>query len=331
MKNIFDFDENDGQSFLNEKPARTSNNLFKADFTKLKTGKTAYKAKLRFLPNILREPIETPEGTKIKGEDLIEKIRHYVDIKTFTAWCGYYDSPINFGKTENCPLSKLYFDVTKSKTPNANAIERVESIKYQRKYYSYVLVIEDEQQPELVGKIMILEYGIDIYKKLQLEKTGEKTGEKTNVFSMTAGKDFIFYVTQKKTNDGRTYPDYAECEFDGKVTVMPIFANGEIKRLPLEDGKIPAKLSAKVRDFFFTREKELSDFAPKRLTEEQFARISEITSWVLGKATMPSNNNPSKDDFSTDIASQPATPNDDFFQAPASVSATSSDDDDFFN
>lgn len=333
MKNIFDFDENDGQSFLNDKPAKGGNAFYKADFQKLIKGKTAYKSRLRFLPNILKEPISTPEGDKIKGEDVITKIRHYVDIKSIKHLCGYYDSPINFGEKEVCPLSKLYFDVTKSKTPDANAIERVENIKYQKKYYSYVLVLEDEQQPELVGKIMILEFGNDIYKKIKLEKSGEKTNVKTNVFSMTSGKDFIFYVTQKKTDKGITYPDYAECEFDANITTLPVFINNEVKRLPLdENGKISSKHSDKVRDFFFTREHELSEYAGKRLTDEQFSRIGEITNWVLGKVGTPSsNNNPSKDDFSVDAAS--SHNDDDFFneeKASSPVGATTSDDDDDF-
>ena len=38
---------------------------------------------------------------------------------------------------------------------------------YSKKYYSYVLVVEDEQQPELVGKIMILQYGKTIKDKIK--------------------------------------------------------------------------------------------------------------------------------------------------------------------
>jgi hypothetical protein len=338
MKTIFDFDENDGQTFLNEKPAKGNNSLYKADFNKLKTGKNAYKSKLRFLPNILKEPVETADGLKVKGEDVIEKVRHYVDIKSIKHLCGYYDSPSNFGKDENCPLSQLYFTVTKAETPNAVAIERVENLKYQRKYYSYVMVVEDEQQPELVGKIMILEYGVDIHKKIMMEKKGEKTGETVNVFSMTKGKDFVFYVTQKKTKDNRVYPDYSECEFESKLTSMPIFTNNEVKRLPVEDnGKINPKYSDKTKEFFLTREKELSDYAPKRLTEDQYTKISEITDWVTGKVSMPSGNNASKDDFSTDLAStSTSSKDDDEFFASSKESATSSastkkdDDDDFF-
>jgi hypothetical protein len=36
---------------------------------------------------------------------------------------------------------------------------QIKKLKYSKKFYSYVLVIEDEQQPELVGKIMIMQYG----------------------------------------------------------------------------------------------------------------------------------------------------------------------------
>jgi hypothetical protein len=65
---------------------------------------------------------------------------------------------------------------------NAILIDKSKQLKYSKKFYSYVLVIEDEQQPELVGKIMIMQYGKQLKTKISSERNGEITGVACNVF-----------------------------------------------------------------------------------------------------------------------------------------------------
>src|SRR5690606_16452654 len=119
---------------------------------------------IRFLPNF------TKEG-KV-GQSAIEKITHYVDIKNVKELSGWFDSAKNFN--EKCPLTDLYYSMLNSK--NAILIEKAKCLKYSKKYYSYVLILEDDQQPELVGKIMIFQYGKTIRDKILAEKTGEISG-----------------------------------------------------------------------------------------------------------------------------------------------------------
>ena len=64
------------------------------------------------------------------------------------------------------------------------------------KYYSYVLIIEDENHPELEGKILIYQYGFNIKEKINLERTGEVTGKKCNVFDPANGKDFRLIIKE---------------------------------------------------------------------------------------------------------------------------------------
>jgi hypothetical protein len=73
-------------------------------------------------------------------------------------------------------------------TNSKNAIlqEKAKCLKYSKKYYSYVLVLEDEQQPELVGKIMIFQYGKTIKDKILAEKNGEISGVSCNVFEFSS-------------------------------------------------------------------------------------------------------------------------------------------------
>jgi hypothetical protein len=58
---------------------------------------------------------------------------------------------------------------------NAILIDKSKQLSILKKFYSYVLVIEDEQQPELVGKIMIMQYGKQL-NKISSERNGEITG-----------------------------------------------------------------------------------------------------------------------------------------------------------
>jgi hypothetical protein len=64
---------------------------------------------------------------------------------------------------------------------NAILIDKSKQLKYSKKFYSYVLVIEDEQQPELVGKIMIMQYGKQLKTKSHLKEM-VKLGVACNVF-----------------------------------------------------------------------------------------------------------------------------------------------------
>ena len=141
--------------FLNEQKATNNDGIYRVDLSKVKDKKRGWRSVVRFLPNL------TKDG-KV-GQSAIEKVTHYVDIKQPRELSGWFDSPKNFN--EKCPLTDLYYTMQNSK--NAILIEKSKQLKYSKKYYSYVLVIEDEQQPELVGKIMIFQYGKTIKDKYE--------------------------------------------------------------------------------------------------------------------------------------------------------------------
>jgi hypothetical protein len=180
-------------------------------------------------------------------------------------------------------LSDLYYTMQNSN--NAILVEKSRQLNYSRKYYSYVLVLEDEQQPELVGKIMIYQYGKTIKDKISAEKNGEISGVSCNVFDLSAGKDFVMVVKEIQTGD-ETYPDYKMSMFRPETTSLPIFKDGEFRNVPLnEDGKIDPKFQGKIKEFLLTRDFNLEDFAPRPLTEEQQEKITEITNFLTGKSS----------------------------------------------
>jgi len=303
--------------FLNE--AKTSNNndgIYRVDLSKVKDKKRGWRSVVRLLPNL------TKEG-KV-GQSAIEKITHYVDIKQPKELSGWFDSPKNFN--EKCPLTDLYYTMQNSK--NAILIEKSKQLKYSKKYYSYVLVLEDEQQPELVGKIMIFQYGKTIKDKIMAEKNGEISGVGCNVFDLAAGKDFVLVVKEIQTGD-ETYPDYKMSMFKPETTSLPIYFKdkGVFKNAPLNEGKIEAGVQSKIKDFLLDREHDLEEFAPKKLTEEQQAKITEISNFLTGKSSSSFSNakaetKPSSDDFDFE---------DNFSGKPAATTSATEDEDDFFN
>jgi hypothetical protein len=304
--------------FLND--TKTSNNndgIYRVDLSKVKDKKRGWRSLVRILPNL------TKDG-KV-GQSAIEKITHYVDIKQPKELSGWFDSPKNFN--EKCPLTDLYYTMQNSK--NAILIEKSKQLKYSKKYYSYVLVIEDEQQPELVGKILIWQYGKTIKDKIMAEKNGEISGVGCNVFDLAAGKDFVLVVKEIQTGD-ETYPDYKMSMFKPEATSLPIYfkEKGVFKNAPVTDGKIEASVQSKIKDFLLDREHDLEEFAPKKLTDEQQAKITEISNFLTGKASSSfsspkQESKPSSDDFEFE---------DNFAKTAATTTASASEDeDDFFN
>jgi hypothetical protein len=312
MENFNDlFDNLDSKmGFLNEQTKTNNDGIYRIDLKLCKDKKKGYRSVIRFLPNL------TKEGRV--GESAIEKISHYVDIKSAKELSGYYDSPKNFG--DKCALSDLYYQLMNSK--NAILQERAKMLKYSRKYYSYVLILEDEQQPDLVGKIMILQYGKTIKDKISAEKNGEISGVSTNVFDLANGKDFVLLVKEISTGD-ETYPDYKMSMFKPETSSLPIYFKdkGVFKNAPVANGKIDPKAHNMIRDFLLDRTHELEEFGPKRLDEEHQSKINEIINFMTGKSSssMSKPQQPSSNDF-------------DFEETETTNSGgSSSEDDDFFS
>lgn len=293
LDDLFSGNLDSKMDFLNEQKRSNNDGIYRVDLKLVKDKKKGYRSVIRFLPNL------TKDG-KV-GQSAIEKITHYVDIKNAKELSGWFDSAKNFN--EKCPLTDLFYTMTNSK--NAILIEKAKCLKYSKKYYSYVLILEDENQPELVGKVMIFQYGKTIRDKILAEKNGEISGVPCNTFSLDSGKDFVMLVKEIQTGD-ETYPDYKNSMFRPEPTSLPIYFEDKaaFKNVPLVDGKIDAKAQGMVKDFLLKRDHELEEFAPKRLTEEQHAKVSEITAYLTGKSSGSFNaskeSKPTSDDFELD-------------------------------
>jgi hypothetical protein len=273
--NLFDMSAEDStMDFLNKK-SMSADGLYRPSPKDAKDKQKGYVATIRFLPNVLED------GSL--GPSAIEKHVHYANLPDYQELQGYYDSLINFG--EKCPLTTLYWKLKNSK--NQAEVERAELIGRTTKYYSYILVVEDEQHPEYEGKIMVFPYGFKIKEKINLEKTGENSeGKKCNVFDPANGKDFRLIVKQIGE-----FPNYDSSSFRA-VSPLKIWDEEKAKfiQVPVEWNEekqknviTNAKVQKKVADFLFTHDVKIEDNNPKRWTEEETVKVEKIIEILSGK------------------------------------------------
>lgn len=255
-QNVVDLFDNEAveasTNFLEKKSIRTDG-LYKPDVKKAIDKTKGYTATIRFLPNLLEN------GTL--GQGVIEKEVYYVSHPDFK---GYYDSQKSF--SEKCPLNTLQWRLKNSKNVADN--ERAKMISYTKKFYSYVLIVEDEQQPELVGKILVFPYGFKIKEKIEAEKFGNNVeGEKCNPFDIVKGKDFRLVI---KEVGG--FPNYDNSIFK-TISVLKIWDTEKEKLVPISmspEGK------RKVNEFLLSRSVTLEDNVSKKWSEEQTNNVNQL-------------------------------------------------------
>lgn len=348
--NLFTDEAVDSQTKLNESTERGQDGLYRIDMDKVshENKKRGYRAVLRFLPNLVTNPdvIKAVLGDAYTGEEpftlgpsLYRKISHYLKFENENlkdAIGGYFDDPTNINPYTQKPhttdkwgpLATTYFTLDKSK--DAMAQERAKHINYSNKYYSYVLVIEDEQQPELEGKIMIFSYGKQIKDIIDSEDNGDM-GQVCNIFKPHNGKDFVLLAKPNEfTMNGETIEsvEYTKSRFNSTpqpTQVSKITEDGKVvfKRLEtdLETGQLTPKSNELLIKFLQKREHELESFCGKAWTPEQKEKADLAISYLLGKI---SSNDVINGGASNAGSSSEARPNDFSFD-----DAGSDSDDDF--
>lgn len=168
-------------------------------------------------------------------------------------------------------------------------------IKRSTKYYSYVLIIEDKQNKELEGKIMIYPYGVKIKDKIKNEKDGNNTsGEPCNVFDLANGKNFKLVIKEVAG-----FPNYDNSLF---MDISPIQING--KKAPVEvdektgKNKITnPKAKESIMKFLLNRTVELEDHKPSEWTSEQKVKVTQILEILEGNDVNTAARTASKSSF----------------------------------
>jgi len=260
------FDSIDAQSetlgFLDKKSG-AMDGIYRPKITDKKKG---YIATIRFLPNLSRD------GKVLQSA--IEKHQHYVDFKNHPELAGYYDCAKNL--TDKCDMCTMYWKLHNSK--NATEVEKAELISRSTKYYSYILVIEDEQNRDLEGKIMIYPYGYKIKEKIKDQKDGT-AGDPCNVFDLANGRNFKLVIKQLGE-----YPNYDSSTF---MDISPIMVQG--RKVPVEidektgKNKITnPKAKKMITDMLMERTVNLEDHIAKEWTSEEKYKVSQILEILSG-------------------------------------------------
>jgi hypothetical protein len=279
MDGLFNMDLNSGMSFLDKKKSQ-NDGIYRPSLDLAKDKKKGYKSTIRFLPNFSAKGI---------GENALEKVLHYVKLPNLPNLNGYYDSMKNF-KDERCALTETFWNLKNS--DSALEQEKAQLISRSTKYYSYIQVIEDENQPELVGKIMIMAFGHKIKEKINQERVGE-INEPCNVYDLAKGKDFVLLV---KEVGG--FPNYDSSQFKQETSsiCLPVEKDGEttMKKLPTEEVNevltIPVKYQDKVREYLLERDTELSAYAPVKWDEETRNKVNQIVAHLTNNPVVGANN-----------------------------------------
>ncbi|CAG7581602.1 MAG: ssDNA binding protein [uncultured marine phage] len=293
---------NSKMSFLDEKKKTGKDGLYRVDLSKVTDKSRGYIATVRFLPNL-------NQAGEI-GSSAIEKVTHYVDTKQVPELAGYYDSPKNINPetgspfSDKCALTECFWSLKNSK--NAILQEKASMLNYSKKYFSYVLIVEDAQQRENEGKIMVYQYGKTIKDKINQERNGDISGVPCNVFSLQSGKDFRLIVKEVQDDKGNTFPDYRMCQFVNNPSSISLPTPEGMKNVPLNDeGKISPEHQGKIKDFLLNRGHDLEDFAPKALSEEQQSKVSEIIDYLTGRTSAKAAaSEPETEDFTFDDVSE---------------------------
>jgi len=261
-------------SFLN-KEKRNQDGIYRPSLDQAKDARIGYKSTVRFLRNLTKD-------NKI-GPAAIEKHIHYVDLPNHPDLRGYYECGKN--TTPKCDICTFYWKLNKSN--NQADVEKSKLIGRSTKYYSYIMVIEDEQNPELVGKILVYSYGYQIKEKIDAERKGEVSGKNVNVFDFVSGKDFRLIIKEKTKKNGNPVPTYEFSQFLGESPIK-IYNEKNSKFLEAkvdEDGKISdKKWQSKIKETLLGREDNvnLEDHLSVEWNDEIVNKIEKVISILSG-------------------------------------------------
>lgn len=258
---LFDLTD-ESASYLQERK-RGDDGIYRPTLDKAKDKRKGYNAVIRILPNLLLKDGK-PVGM---GVTALEKHIHYADFKETPELSGYVDCKKNF--EQNCELCDMYWKLFKSKNPLDQ--EKAKLISRTTKYYTYVLVVEDENQPDLQGKVLVWQYGFKIMQKIKAEYEGRRP---CRVEDLQDGMDLELII---KEVGG--YTNYDSSKF---VDRGPITIGGRQLTVDKTTGKISAEDQPVVIDLLSNRGVDLDAYKAQPWSDEVTAKVQKILGALTG-------------------------------------------------
>jgi len=239
-----------------------------------------YKSLIRFLPNVAE-----PSKSKIH--------KYYVYLTDPASGDSFsVDCPSTVGKKSI--LKDIFWKLKNSHS--AADQELAKSFSRKEDYYSLVQIVQDKNNPELEGKIMIFKFGKKLNDMLEAQLKPEY-GEPCNPFDLFSGK--LFSVHSRKVGE---WNNYDLCSFVGDKCAIEI------------DGRKMEKTPGDMKTIT-----EYLEGGPKNLTSFDYKDWDDaLTERVMGviKNTVPDGRlvNEIMSGVNTSVPSKPA-------QAPTSSSS----------
>lgn len=199
----------------------------------------------------------------------------------------YIDSPKTIG--QECKINETYWKFKNS--PNALDQKLAERFSRNQQYYSLIQVIEDEQEPENEGKILIWQYGKKIYDKITAEETPQMKGvEAVSPFNPVDGRLFLV-----KVNIVGDWVNYDQCQFVDFNGVKPgmRFYNeaGEVERIAQFDGtqEQAIELAKDIAAYIDKNAPVLEDMKFKPWTREDEEWVDHCINDAFNRDSTPTN------------------------------------------
>lgn len=266
---LFDLTD-DSASYLQERK-KGDDGIYRPTLDKAKNKSKGYSSVIRILPNLLIKDGK-PAGM---GVTALEKHIHYADFKETPELSGYVDCKKNF--EQNCELCEMYWKLHKSKNPLDQ--EKAKLISRTTKYYTYILVVEDENSPDQVGKVLVWQYGFKIMQKIKAEYEGRKP---CRVEDLQDGMDLELII---KEVGG--YTNYDSSKF---VDRGPITIGGKQLSVDKTTGKISAADQPIIIDLLLNRGVELDAYKAQPWSEEVTTKVNKIMAALTGNYTPSASN-----------------------------------------
>ena len=134
-----------------------------------------YTSVIRFIPYVANP-----------SKSLITKYVSYVK-NPITNQAIYVDDPRSIG--QKSPILDMFFNCWGTNNAQIRDFAK-QHISTKQQYVSLIQIIQDEQHPELVGKIMVFKFGKKIFDKLEAEQKGIM-GNGINPFHPITGRYFL--------------------------------------------------------------------------------------------------------------------------------------------
>jgi hypothetical protein len=241
MEDLFNLTTDD---LITEEPKSKNLGLYKPSADKGKEG--VYSAVIRFIP-WHKEP---------------KKSR----MKKWTCWLK--DPLSGNGKYIDCPstinekskLQDMYFKLKKSDSVADK--ELADNFSRRQKITSLIQVIQDKNNPELEGKILIWSYGVKINNKIQ-EVLEPEYGEPQNPFNLNTGKAFMLKISKVSG-----YNNYDSCKFLDQI--QPIMIDGEPVLADSAENK------TRILEFLQEESPDLSSYDYQPWTEETHEYVNSV-------------------------------------------------------